>query len=359
MSRRLSNASDCSAVSSASSQAELWGPEQHERWTSAYGPLTILQEDQVNMDRRPSLESSRRESNDSEYSFSDYSLQFGERKSLNSNLFLYPRDLDRRSSGFSSEYDGNHSRLSFSCDRQSSRLSAELDRRNSSFSNYSDRRSSGYTSDCGDRRDSNYEDRISASSSFVKSPSFSSNAPFVEYGRLEQNTPRISIDANDTQALPEAPTTIKPGMRNVPDWLKLLRLHKYTNLIMNMNYQEMWELTEEKLEKMNVTKGAARKFANSLQKLKERSEILQEINVNVDNGTGEIKKILADLEGILRSPIMIEEETSEEDGNELLLKEPNTDGKLLIEQIVVTLRKVCSYLLLSSNIDPKNGKDIL
>ena len=58
-------------------------------------------------------------------------------------------------------------------------------------------------------------------------------------------------------------------MKNVPDWLKSLRLHKYTNLIMSLDYQDMLELTEEKLEEMKVTKGAARKITNSIQKLKE------------------------------------------------------------------------------------------
>jgi hypothetical protein len=299
------------------------------------------------MDKSPLVDFLRRKSDDSEYSFSDYSrdytseYQFGDRKCVNSNFLLFPRDSDRRSSGFSSEYDGNHSRQSFSSDRRSSHLSADFDRRHSSFSSYSDRRSSGYTSDCGDRRDSNFEDRSSASTSFVKSPSF--------YGRV--NNPRISIDESDVQVLPES---FKPGMRNVPDWLKSLRLHKYTNLIMSMTYQEMLELTEEELEKINVTKGAARKIANSIQKLKERSQILQDINLNVDNGTGDIKKILSDLECILKSPVKIEERIAEDT---TLLTETNNDGNALIEQIIVTLRKVCSHLLLSSNTDTKNGKD--
>ena len=45
----------------------------------------------------------------------------------------------------------------------------------------------------------------------------------------------------------------------------------------------MMDLTEEKLEKMNVTKGAARKIVNSLQKLKERSKLLDDMNTDIDN----------------------------------------------------------------------------
>ena len=111
----------------------------------------------------------------------------------------------------------------------------------------------------------------------------------------------------------------------------------------------MMDLTEEKLVKMNVTKGAARKIVNSLQKLKERSKLLHNMNTDIDNGTGNIKNMIADLEGILKSPINIEYETEE-------LMESYSDGKVLIDQISVTLRKLCSVLLLSQNTDPRNGK---
>jgi hypothetical protein len=118
-----------------------------------------------------------------------------------------------------------------------------------------------------------------------------------------------------------------------------------------MSYVEMMDLTEEKLVKMNVTKGAARKIVNSLQKLKERSKLLHDMNTDIDNGTGDIKNMIADLEGILKSPINIHHEAKE-------LMETYSDGKLLIDQITVTLRKLCSVLLLSQNTDPRNGKMI-
>ena len=111
----------------------------------------------------------------------------------------------------------------------------------------------------------------------------------------------------------------------------------------------MMDLTEEKLEKMNVTNGAARKIYNSVQKLKERSQLLLDMNTAIDNGTSDIKSMITDLEGILKSPINIEYETEE-------LMESYSDGKVLIDQISLTLRKLCSVLLLSQNTDPRNGK---
>ena len=289
------------------------------------------------MNRSPS----RRESNDSDYSFSDYSSQFGDRRSVNSSLHLFSRDLERKTSALSS--DGYHSRQSYSVDRRSSRLSVDFDTQNSSFSQYSDRRNSGYTSDCGDRRDSNQEERIYVTSQLVKPAIY---VPFSE-GNIDIKNPIISIEESD----PQTPSCPKGGMKYVPDWLKSLRLHKYTNLIMNMSYIEMMDLTEEKLEKMNVTKGAARKIVNSLQKLKERSKLLHEMNIDIDNGTGDIKNMIADLESILKGPINIDDETEE-------LMKTFSDGKVLIDQITVTLRKLCSVLLLSQNTDPRNGKMI-
>ena len=202
-----------------------------------------------------------------------------------------------------------------------------------------------------DRRVS-LEDRFSASPSFLKSPSINSKDLCVE-GTKELNNPRISIAESKDRVAAEM---IKPGMKNVPDWLKSLRLHKYTNLIMRMDYRDMLELTEEKLEEMKVTKGAARKISNSIQKLKERSQLLHDINENVENGAKDMKKILVDLEFILRSPIKIEDRTNEDAALEI---EITNDGNALICQIIVTMRIVCSNLLLSPNTEPKNGKNSL
>ena len=118
----------------------------------------------------------------------------------------------------------------------------------------------------------------------------------------------------------------------------------------------MLDLTEEKLREMKVTKGAARKIANSMQKLKEISKLLHDINEKIENGASDMKKILADLEFILRSPIRIEDRTNEDTALEI---EITNDGNYLIRQIIVSIRIVCSNLLLSPNTEPKNGKNFL
>jgi len=87
------------------------------------------------------------------------------------------------------------------------------------------------------------------------------------------------------------------NITDVPLWLKSLRLHKYSQLFARMNYDEMLELTEEKLEQkvpfehkvqkidtfyvlvsfQGVTVGARRKIILSVQKLKERVALLQQL----------------------------------------------------------------------------------
>ena len=67
-------------------------------------------------------------------------------------------------------------------------------------------------------------------------------------------------------------------MRGVPEWLKSLRLHKYTNLLLSLTYEEMVELDEDKLEALGVTKGARRKIVASIVKLKERQAQLKAID---------------------------------------------------------------------------------
>ena len=75
---------------------------------------------------------------------------------------------------------------------------------------------------------------------------------------------------------------MKTGMENVPGWLKQLRLHKYTELMMSLSYQELTSLQEDKLQKMNVTKGARRKIILSIEKLSERPKALATICSKLD-----------------------------------------------------------------------------
>lgn len=333
--RRFSFASNESGKSSTSS--ELWAYEPHERKKN-FSPLFQTPEPL----QRESIwgESEFLYSSDKCHSIkenagydSDYFNQLSGSMRDSSNFM-------RRSSGFSSDSERASRRPSSNLERRYSRFSVDTSRRDSEFSSLSDRRSSGFVSDF-DRRDSS-----SSSSSISHFGGYSDSSPLVH-----------------------SPAFIHPGMEHVPQWLKSLRLHKYTDLIMNMTYTEMIQLTEEKLESLNVTKGARRKIVSSIQKLEERPNILTNIDTELEIEDCDIKKILADLESVLKSPIRIEEEenprsrhdsaidsgteVSEDEEQEREIDVP-CSGRKLIDLIMKTLRKVCSLILLSQHTDTKH-----
>uniref|UniRef100_A0A8L0DNS7 Protein Smaug homolog 1 n=1 Tax=Oncorhynchus mykiss TaxID=8022 RepID=A0A8L0DNS7_ONCMY len=91
-------------------------------------------------------------------------------------------------------------------------------------------------------------------------------------------------------------------MRDVPAWLKSLRLHKYAALFSTMTYDEMMSLTEQQLESQNVTKGARHKIVISIQKLKERQKMLRCLEKDVLEG-GNLRGPLAELHQMILTPI--------------------------------------------------------
>ncbi|XP_032942617.1 LOW QUALITY PROTEIN: protein Smaug homolog 2-like [Catharus ustulatus] len=92
------------------------------------------------------------------------------------------------------------------------------------------------------------------------------------------------------------------GMKDVPSWLKSLRLHKYAALFAQMSYEEMMTLTERHLESQNVTKGARHKIALSIQKLRERQSVLRALEKDILEG-GNLWTALQELQQILVTPI--------------------------------------------------------
>ncbi|XP_051520947.1 protein Smaug homolog 2-like isoform X2 [Myxocyprinus asiaticus] len=92
------------------------------------------------------------------------------------------------------------------------------------------------------------------------------------------------------------------GMKDVPVWLKSLRLHKYASLFSQMTYEEMMILTEQHLESHNVTKGARHKIALSIQKLRERQSILKSLEKDILEG-GNVRNALQELQQIIITPI--------------------------------------------------------
>ncbi|XP_074416344.1 LOW QUALITY PROTEIN: protein Smaug homolog 2 [Sinocyclocheilus rhinocerous] len=94
------------------------------------------------------------------------------------------------------------------------------------------------------------------------------------------------------------------GMRDVPAWLKSLRLHKYASLFSQMTYEEMMILTEQHLESQNVTKGARHKIALSIQKLRERQSVLKSLEKDILEG-GNVRNALQELQQIIITPIKV------------------------------------------------------
>ncbi|MEE6490633.1 hypothetical protein FKM82_015920 [Ascaphus truei] len=92
------------------------------------------------------------------------------------------------------------------------------------------------------------------------------------------------------------------GMKDVPTWLKSLRLHKYASLFSQMSYEEMMTLTEHHLESQNVTKGARHKIALSIQKLRERQSVLKSLEKDILEG-GNVRNALQELQQIVITPI--------------------------------------------------------
>uniref|UniRef100_A0A8C6CY21 SAM domain-containing protein n=1 Tax=Moschus moschiferus TaxID=68415 RepID=A0A8C6CY21_MOSMO len=92
------------------------------------------------------------------------------------------------------------------------------------------------------------------------------------------------------------------GMKDVPWWLKSLRLHKYTALFSQVSYEEMTTLTKQHLESQNVTKGTRHKIALSIQKLRERQSILRSLEKDVLEG-GNLRNALQELQQIIITPI--------------------------------------------------------
>uniref|UniRef100_H0X122 Protein Smaug homolog 1 n=1 Tax=Otolemur garnettii TaxID=30611 RepID=H0X122_OTOGA len=92
------------------------------------------------------------------------------------------------------------------------------------------------------------------------------------------------------------------GMKDVPAWLKSLRLHKYAALFSQMTYEEMMALTECQLEAQNVTKGARHKIVISIQKLKERQNLLKSLERDIIEG-GSLRVPLQELHQMILTPI--------------------------------------------------------
>uniref|UniRef100_A0A8C6KES8 Protein Smaug n=1 Tax=Nothobranchius furzeri TaxID=105023 RepID=A0A8C6KES8_NOTFU len=137
------------------------------------------------------------------------------------------------------------------------------------------------------------------------------------------------------------------GMKDVPAWLKSLRLHKYASLFSQMTYDEMMILTEQHLESQNVTKGARHKIALSIQKLRERQSVLKSLEKDILEG-GNLRNALQELQLIIITPIKPYNFQSSNpppcDGDSSVT--PISDGDIA-GQFTRVMGKVCTQLLVS------------
>ena len=119
-------------------------------------------------------------------------------------------------------------------------------------------------------------------------------------------SPQSSLDSDDEMSVSKfaslSSDNAHPGMKDVPIWLKSLRLHKYAHIFNDMTYEEMLNLTEDYLEKNNVTKGARKKIIICIQKIKERRKNLAQLEKEVLQ-LGRLHHVLGELKAILMSPI--------------------------------------------------------
>lgn len=167
------------------------------------------------------------------------------------------------------------------------------------------------------------------------------------------------------------------GMKDVPSWLKSLRLHKYSHLFAHMPYETMLNLSEEQLESMHVTKGARHKIVLSLHKLKDRQNTLKMLEKDIVEG-GSLKNALAELKNMLMTPIkmynhgmQLEEQSNSNMMNcsdESVLS-ITSNGDADSSQVIAegdlpghftrVMGKVCTQLLVSSRPEDENFNSFL
>lgn len=137
------------------------------------------------------------------------------------------------------------------------------------------------------------------------------------------------------------------GMRDIPSWLKSLRLHKYAWLFAQLSYDEMLNLTEEKLATLGVTKGARHKIVLSVRKLRERYHTLCQLERDVVAGAS-LSQAMDDLRAVLCSPIKAIDE-----------KDKDTNVEDIPEQFTKVMGKVCTQLLVSGRAEEKLLSDFV
>jgi len=75
------------------------------------------------------------------------------------------------------------------------------------------------------------------------------------------------------------------------DWLKSLRLHKYTRVLLELTYEEFLDVTEDQLEKKGVTLGARGKILKNIGFIKQRPQKINELIEMLDVSSFALKAV--------------------------------------------------------------------
>jgi hypothetical protein len=93
------------------------------------------------------------------------------------------------------------------------------------------------------------------------------------------------------------------GMGNIRKWLKSHRLHKYTWVFENVNYEKIFTFTEDHLKGLGITQGAAHKLAICIEKLQTRAETLKQTELSLTLNQMFVPEAIQIMESIVLSPM--------------------------------------------------------
>uniref|UniRef100_A0A5S6QWT3 SAM domain-containing protein n=1 Tax=Trichuris muris TaxID=70415 RepID=A0A5S6QWT3_TRIMR len=151
---------------------------------------------------------------------------------------------------------------------------------------------------------------------------------------------------------------VPAGMRDVPHWLKILRLHKYARLFVDLSYQEMLSLNENSSRFRTITSGARRKLSLSIERLRLRAATLKEMEMGGFLKSGGMMASLTELKAISESPIcpyreiVGNVEEAKVDGFDLLPDE--VDDRNIPAHLTRVLGKACTQLKAFSELDEES-----
>ncbi|BET00654.1 sterile alpha motif domain containing [Nesidiocoris tenuis] len=138
--------------------------------------------------------------------------------------------------------------------------------------------------------------RYSLSSEQIVGPPLSPQSSQASSGSGSET--HLDLAGNDT-----------PEMRDLKNWLKSLRLHKYFHIFSHLSYEQILSITDANFDSVlesiggpAVTQGARRKIILSIIKLRERSNLLADLEQDVMHG-GHLLTAMDELKQVLITPI--------------------------------------------------------